>query len=140
GQVGQIEKLWVPLGMDAAQGTPKLRAHRRKERLAFALGKHGDPAYIAFARRDKRLGRYHFPWRWALRYGPDPQNVKELDMAQGFDLEGHGITVKHIIRNAAPSVLYEAALQNEEGSAISATGALVAMSGEKTGRSPKDKR
>jgi phosphoenolpyruvate carboxykinase (ATP) len=57
-----------------------------------------------------------------------------------FSLEEHGITVKEIIRNASPAALYEAALRNEKGSAISATGALVALSGEKTGRSPTDKR
>ena len=61
-------------------------------------------------------------------------------MADSFSLEKHGISVKHVIRNAAPAALYENALKYEKGSAISATGALVALSGEKTGRSPKDKR
>jgi phosphoenolpyruvate carboxykinase (ATP) len=59
---------------------------------------------------------------------------------QGFSLEQHRIFVERIVRNASPPVLYEAALQNEKGSAITSAGALVAMSGEKTGRSPKDKR
>ncbi|MGF1508265.1 MAG: phosphoenolpyruvate carboxykinase (ATP) [Myxococcota bacterium] len=58
----------------------------------------------------------------------------------GFSLEQHGITVTNVIRNAPPSVLYEQALTREKGTAISATGALIAMSGTKTGRSPKDKR
>ena len=57
-----------------------------------------------------------------------------------FSLETHGITVEKIYRNASPAALYEAALQNEHGTGITATGALVALSGEKTGRSPKDKR
>ncbi|MSP25291.1 MAG: phosphoenolpyruvate carboxykinase (ATP) [Myxococcales bacterium] len=57
-----------------------------------------------------------------------------------FELTKHGIHVTHIVRNASPAVLYEAALRHERGTAISATGALVAMSGAKTGRSPKDKR
>lgn len=61
-------------------------------------------------------------------------------MSNSFDLEKHGITVKSIVRNASPSRLYELALQNEKGSAISSSGAMIAMSGEKTGRSPKDKR
>lgn len=61
-------------------------------------------------------------------------------MTDSFPLTQHGITVDNVIRNATPSVLYEHALRNERGSAITATGALVAMSGEKTGRSPKDKR
>ncbi|MEM9195325.1 MAG: phosphoenolpyruvate carboxykinase (ATP), partial [Myxococcota bacterium] len=61
-------------------------------------------------------------------------------MSNKFSLEPHGITVGTIIRNAPPSALYEAALRNEKGSAIASSGALVALSGEKTGRSPTDKR
>ncbi len=57
-----------------------------------------------------------------------------------FSLERHNIFVKKIHRNAAPAALYEEALRSERGSAITATGALVAMSGAKTGRSPTDKR
>ena len=61
-------------------------------------------------------------------------------MADRFSLKQHGVNVTHIIRNATPSVLYERALRHEKGSAIAASGALVAMSGAKTGRSPRDKR
>jgi phosphoenolpyruvate carboxykinase (ATP) len=61
-------------------------------------------------------------------------------MTTAFSLKQHGILVEDIIRNAAPAHLYEAALKYEEGSAISSAGALIAMSGAKTGRSPKDKR
>jgi phosphoenolpyruvate carboxykinase (ATP) len=61
-------------------------------------------------------------------------------MADTFSLEQHGIEVKNVIRNASPAALYEAALQYERGTAIASTGALVALSGEKTGRSPTDKR
>jgi phosphoenolpyruvate carboxykinase (ATP) len=50
------------------------------------------------------------------------------------------ITSPTVIRNPSPAKLYELALHFEEGSAISSTGALIAMSGAKTGRSPKDKR
>ena len=57
-----------------------------------------------------------------------------------FSLARYEITVKNIIRNAAPALLYEYGLKHEAGTAISSTGALIAMSGEKTGRSPKDKR
>jgi phosphoenolpyruvate carboxykinase (ATP) len=59
---------------------------------------------------------------------------------EDFSLEQHGIHVQRVIRNAAPAALYEAALRWEKGSAIASSGALVALSGEKTGRSPKDKR
>lgn len=57
-----------------------------------------------------------------------------------FSLAQYDITVKDIVRNAAPALLYEHGLRNEPGTAISASGALIAMSGEKTGRSPSDKR
>ncbi len=57
-----------------------------------------------------------------------------------FHLEAHGISVAEIHRNATPAFLYEAALRHERGSAISSTGALIAYSGKKTGRSPTDKR
>jgi phosphoenolpyruvate carboxykinase (ATP) len=57
-----------------------------------------------------------------------------------FHLEAHGISVAEIHRNATPAFLYEAALRHEKGSAISSTGALIAYSGKKTGRSPTDKR
>ena len=45
-----------------------------------------------------------------------------------------------IIRNAPIPVLYEMALRNEKGTAITSTGALITSSGKKTGRSPNDKR
>jgi phosphoenolpyruvate carboxykinase (ATP) len=61
-------------------------------------------------------------------------------MSSQFDLSQHGINVSTILRNAVPSRLYEEALRREKGSVITAKGALVAMSGEKTGRSPTDKR
>lgn len=56
------------------------------------------------------------------------------------DLSQHGISVDKILRNVAPAKLYEEAVKYEQGSAISRTGALIALSGEKTGRSPRDKR
>lgn len=46
----------------------------------------------------------------------------------------------HIQHNPSVAALYEDALVYESGSAINSTGALVASSGSKTGRSPKDKR
>ncbi len=55
-------------------------------------------------------------------------------------LEKYGIGVKNIVRNAGPAFLYEEALRMEASSVITDSGALVAYSGGKTGRSPKDKR
>ena len=57
-----------------------------------------------------------------------------------FSLENQGISIAEIHRNASPAFLYEAALRFEKGSTISSTGALIAYSGKKTGRSPTDKR
>ncbi len=57
-----------------------------------------------------------------------------------FSLDNQGISVTEIYRNPSPAFLYEAALRFEKGSTISSTGALIAYSGKKTGRSPTDKR
>ena len=57
-----------------------------------------------------------------------------------FDLKDHNLTVSVIHRNLPPSVLYEHAMQHDRGASIAENGALVAYSGAKTGRSPKDKR
>ena len=56
------------------------------------------------------------------------------------DLSSQDISVRDICRNLSASQLYEEAIHHEPGTAISSTGALIAWSGEKTGRSPKDKR
>ena len=61
-------------------------------------------------------------------------------MSRTIDLSAHGITVSDILRNAQPPTLYEEAIRHEAGTSISDTGCLIAYSGEKTGRSPKDKR
>lgn len=61
-------------------------------------------------------------------------------MSPAFDLSAHGITVKDVLRNPAPSRLYEEAIRYDPGTTIADTGALIAYSGEKTGRSPQDKR
>ncbi len=57
-----------------------------------------------------------------------------------FTLVDHEITVSEIHRNLPPSALYEHAIRHEIDTSIAENGALVAYSGEKTGRSPKDKR
>ena len=55
-------------------------------------------------------------------------------------LSTHGLSVGQVFRNLPPSVLYEQAIRYENDASIADTGALIAYSGEKTGRSPKDKR
>src|SRR5215203_5864500 len=58
----------------------------------------------------------------------------------GFDLSQYGLTIEDVRRNPAPSKLYADALREDAGSAVADSGALIAYSGSKTGRSPKDKR
>src|SRR5260221_12480530 len=57
-----------------------------------------------------------------------------------FDLKEHQLTVEEIHYNLPPSALYEHAIHFEKDASIAENGALVAYSGAKTGRSPKDKR
>ncbi|HEY4284179.1 MAG TPA: phosphoenolpyruvate carboxykinase (ATP), partial [Chthoniobacterales bacterium] len=57
-----------------------------------------------------------------------------------FSLAEHGLNVSEIHHNLPPSALYEDAIRFEKDATIAENGALVAYSGVKTGRSPKDKR
>ena len=61
-------------------------------------------------------------------------------MAAQFNLKQYNIDVTKIVRNAAPPILYQEALAYEAEAAIADSGALMVRSGEKTGRSPTDKR
>lgn len=56
-----------------------------------------------------------------------------------LDLSNSGIFVKEIIRNATTARLYEMAIIDHDA-VIAFSGALATRSGDKTGRSPKDKR
>lgn len=57
-----------------------------------------------------------------------------------FNLEAHGIFVANVFRNLPPAVLYEEAVRFDSRCSIAESGALIALSGDKTGRSPMDKR
>src|SRR5438552_10542335 len=57
-----------------------------------------------------------------------------------IDLKCHGIDVEDVRRNSSPARLYEEAILHETRTRVAASGALVAYSGAKTGRSPLDKR
>ena len=57
-----------------------------------------------------------------------------------FNLQDHGITVADVRRNLVPPKLYAEAIREDPKSVIADSAALIAYSGEKTGRSPKDKR
>ncbi|MEE2990075.1 MAG: phosphoenolpyruvate carboxykinase (ATP), partial [Planctomycetota bacterium] len=56
-----------------------------------------------------------------------------------MDLTAYGIEAATVIRNGAPALLYEHAVLYDNAE-IAANGAICTTSGEKTGRSPKDKR
>jgi phosphoenolpyruvate carboxykinase (ATP) len=57
-----------------------------------------------------------------------------------FDLTQYGITVTDIRRNLPPALLYVEAIHGDLKCTIADSGALIAFSGTKTGRSPTDKR
>ncbi|MCS3631636.1 phosphoenolpyruvate carboxykinase (ATP) [Salinibacter ruber] len=57
-----------------------------------------------------------------------------------LDLSQYGITPDTTLRNADPARLYEEAIHYDPTAAIAHSGALTIRSGEKTGRSPADKR
>ncbi|KAJ3227055.1 Protein kinase C-like 1 [Clydaea vesicula] len=61
--------------------------------------------------------------------------LQSITKSTGLNLEN----VK-VARNPNPAVCYEDAIKYEKGSFITSTGALSALSGVKTGRSPTDKR
>ncbi len=52
----------------------------------------------------------------------------------------YNLNPEHLLRNPSPADLYVEAILHEKGAQISDQGSLIAYSGEKTGRSPKDKR
>ena len=55
-------------------------------------------------------------------------------------LKKHGLNIEDVHHNLPASSLYEHAIRYERDARIAENGALVAYSGVKTGRSPKDKR
>ena len=61
-------------------------------------------------------------------------------MSSPFTLQEYGLQVTEVHRNLPPCALYEHAIRYERDASIAENGALVAYSGRKTGRSPKDKR
>jgi hypothetical protein len=71
--------------------------------------------------------------------------IKKLHVgvSYSFNDQLEGIAVNNgmeVFHNSAVPILYEQALKHEKGSAITSSGALLCKSGEKTGRSPMDKR
>jgi phosphoenolpyruvate carboxykinase (ATP) len=65
---------------------------------------------------------------------------EKLKIMGDLNLKKYGIECEDIFFNPPSSLLYEEAIKTEPGSRITESGALIAYSGKKTGRSPKDKR
>ena len=61
-------------------------------------------------------------------------------MSDTLSLSQYGIDIDDVLRNANPARLYEEAIHRDPTAAIVDSGALTIRSGEKTGRSPADKR
>lgn len=61
-------------------------------------------------------------------------------MKTTFTLQNYGIQPKKLYRNLSPAQLYSKALRHDLSAVISEKGALILRSGDKTGRSPNDKR
>jgi phosphoenolpyruvate carboxykinase (ATP) len=62
-----------------------------------------------------------------------------LPMSHKIDLGVYGLTTSEVLRNASVALLYEHGVTLDDES-ITSSGALAMSSGEKTGRSPHDKR
>jgi len=95
------------------------------------------------AQIDANLKHYEGPVNAAKMSKEDEFDLGQFTNQQRFENElnrGTGIKVRKIVHNAPAPVLYEHALRSEAGTFVTDTGALAVSSGEKTGRSPADKR
>jgi phosphoenolpyruvate carboxykinase (ATP) len=68
------------------------------------------------------------------------ESVDDELPAPEFELRQYGVTVADVRRNLSPAALYAEAIREDPKCDIADTGALIAFSGPKTGRSPQDKR
>jgi len=71
---------------------------------------------------------------------PPKSSPSQPETPAPFDLGQYGLTVAEIHRNLSPAALYREAIRDDAKCDIADSGALIAFSGDKTGRSPKDKR
>ena len=75
----------------------------------------------------------------AAAAGFSPVSLISLMPSHRIDLLEYGIFARGVLRNPSRALLYEDAVRHDEG-VITSSGAIVARSHAKTGRSPKDKR
>ena len=72
------------------------------------------------------------------RHGISIPPCPDEERMQQADLSACQIEVERILRNPSPATLYQEAMKRDPKTAISDRGALIAYSGDKTGRSPND--
>lgn len=95
------------------------------------------------AQIDANLKAYEGKQTAAKMSREDEFDLGQFTTTKKFEAElnrGTGIKVRKIVHNAPRGILYEHALREEKGTFITSSGALAVSSGEKTGRSPADKR
>eukprot|EP00475_Leptophrys_vorax_P006260 TRINITY_DN1384_c0_g1_i1.p1 TRINITY_DN1384_c0_g1~~TRINITY_DN1384_c0_g1_i1.p1 ORF type:complete len:553 (-),score=74.23 TRINITY_DN1384_c0_g1_i1:436-2094(-) len=78
--------------------------------------------------------------RTQTRAGDHIAKVKDVPPFAPADIYVAKLEPKEVLHNLSVAELYEQAIHHEEGNFILSTGALATLSGQKTGRSPKDKR
>ncbi|CAI5468904.1 unnamed protein product [Closterium sp. Yama58-4] len=78
--------------------------------------------------------------RESTRAGDALQKVMNVPDFAPDDIFVAKLKPHEVLRNLSVAELYEQAIAQEEGNFIVSTGALATLSGQKTGRSPKDKR
>ncbi|CAI7860224.1 unnamed protein product [Closterium sp. NIES-54] len=78
--------------------------------------------------------------RESTRAGDALQKVMNVPDFAPDDIFVAKLKPREVLRNLSVAELYEQAIAQEEGNFIVSTGALATLSGQKTGRSPKDKR
>ena len=88
----------------------------------------------------QRLGWQRHSWVRVYKLKKSAIPKMNSAMHSSFDLSAHGLTVAEVWHNLSPSALYEHAIRFEKDASIAENGALVAYSGSRPGRSPKDKR
>ncbi|KAJ2787285.1 Protein kinase C-like 1 [Coemansia interrupta] len=107
---------------------------------ALMVPAHRPPAY----RSSVPARQYSHAARSTIDHaGPPHLHVSKSPAVRSFDdsLAHSGVLPgARVQRNASASRLYGCALRYEQGTAMSSSGALIARSGRKTGRSPRDKR
>ena len=118
-----------------SRGKKKLNEKKKKKTLLFYLF---SLSLSAGPRVVKGDGPSAFDLHSTGPSGAFPMSPTRVGFLRAMSDAGLKPTV--VYHNLTPAELYEKALKHEPGTHVMASGALAALSGAKTGRSPKDKR